>query len=152
MLTRELYAGYITIPDWGLHLVPAKHEPLISYETFMRIEGRLKSSARVPARKDLNESFPLRGFVRCTCGTPLTACWSKGRSARHPYYLCHRKGCPEYGKSIRRDVLEGQFEALLNELRPSASLFKLANVLFRKFWNDHSDAAAQQIQSMNPSW
>ncbi|WP_455297018.1 hypothetical protein [Brucella pituitosa] len=22
------------------------------------------------------------------CATPLTACWSKGSHARHPYYLC----------------------------------------------------------------
>ena len=71
----------------------------------------------LPNRKNLNVDFPLRGAVICgDCGTPLTACWSKGKLARHPYYLCPKQGCAAYGKSIRRSVIEGEFEDLLKDL------------------------------------
>jgi hypothetical protein len=37
----------------------------------------------------VNADFSLRGFVTCgCCGHPMTACWSKGRSATYPYYFC----------------------------------------------------------------
>ena len=76
--------------------MPAKHEGLISYETFQRMQGRMKGAARVPARKDLNQDFPLRGFVACgCCGNTLMGCWSTGRSARYAYYLCQAKGCAD---------------------------------------------------------
>lgn len=129
--------------------MPAKHEPLISFETFQRIQERLRGTANVPARKDLNQDFPLRGFVDCHgCGKPLMGCWSTGRSTRHPYYLCQRKGCPEYGKSIKRDVVEGEFEALLRQLRPSEQLFDLAAALFRDFWDGRVASAATQAHSL----
>jgi hypothetical protein len=79
MLKQVVYAGYV---EAGLRR--GQHEPLISYETFRKIEQRLKGNAKVPARKNLNQGFPLRGFVTCGhCGMPLTACWSKGRHARY---------------------------------------------------------------------
>lgn len=136
MFTRPAYAGHITHEEWGLRLVPAKHEPLVSLATWQTIqERRFGMAAKVPARVDLSEDFPLRGFVTCgCCGEPLTACWSKGRSARYPYYLCDTRGCVESRKSIRRDVIEGEFEALLQELRPSEGLFNLAFQMFRDLW------------------
>lgn len=149
ILTRVTYAGLITIPDWNLHLVPAKHEPLISYETHRRIQERMAGRANVPARKDLNREFALRGFVDCSCGKPLMGCFSTSRSgARHAYYLCQNKGgCEHYGKSIRRDVIEGEFDVLLHALEPSANIFKLAGALFRKFWNDAIVSAASEAKA-----
>ncbi|MCI0655076.1 MAG: recombinase family protein [Methylococcaceae bacterium] len=94
LLTSCVYAGYVEAPNWEVGLRPGHHEGLISFETFRKIENRLKAGARVPARKNLNADFPLRGFVTCGhCGTPLTACWSQGRTGRYPYYLCPTKGC-----------------------------------------------------------
>jgi len=92
LLTRVLYAGYVESTDWDVSLRPARHEGLISLETYQKIQIRLKGNAKIPARKDLNLDFPLRGFVTCgECGHNLTSCWSKGRTARHPYYLCFHK-------------------------------------------------------------
>jgi DNA invertase Pin-like site-specific DNA recombinase len=65
MLTNVLYAGLIDLPEWGIKLVPGKHEPLISFTTFQAIQRKLNSGARLPARKDISEDFPLRGFIRC---------------------------------------------------------------------------------------
>lgn len=116
-------------------MVPAKHEPLISFATFQTVQDRLKGTAYAPARKDISEHFPLRGFITCACcSKPLTACWSKGRTQKYPYYLCKTKGCAEYRKSIKRDKLEGDFEALLKELKPAANLFTMAFEIFRDLW------------------
>ncbi len=137
ILTRSVYAGYVEAPNWNVSLRKGKHEGLISFETFEKIQTRLKGTAKAPARKDIHADFPLRGFVLCNdCGKPLTACWSKSKTGKkHPYYLCPTKGCESYRKSIRRDELEGAFEELLQRLEPSKSLFDIVKAMFRDAWN-----------------
>ena len=66
----------------------------------------------------------------------MTACWSKGRNARYPYYYCFTKGCDEFRKSIRKEQIESEFEALLLDLKPSQELFFTAMDMFRDLWND----------------
>ena len=70
------------------------------------------------------------------CGHALTAYWAKGRNKRYPYYECFNKPCDEYRKTIRKDVLEGAFETLIKQLRPSAGLMSTVAAMFRDIW-DH---------------
>lgn len=148
-LTQPLYAGYLELPKWDVSLRPAQHEGLITLETFKTIQERLNGKVRVPARKDINEDFPLRGFVLCgCCGNPLTANWSKGKAAHYPYYLCRQKDCAAKGKSVRREVVEEEFEALLQSLRPTPELFERASALFRDLWDQRALAMKAQGQSM----
>lgn len=143
LFARPVYAAHMTHEQWGLHLVPAKHEPLVSLETWLAVQERHTGMAKAPVRKDFREDFPLRGFVTCgCCGEPLTACWSKGRSASYPYYLCDTRGCAMARKSIRKEVIEGDFDKLLGELRPAEGLFNLASQMFRDLW----DAKAKSVQ------
>ncbi|VAW75400.1 hypothetical protein MNBD_GAMMA13-702 [hydrothermal vent metagenome] len=136
LLKRVVYAGYIEVPKWDVSLRKGHHEALISFETYQRIQERLAGNAKTPARKDLNKDFPLRGAVTCgDCATPLTACWSKGRTRAYPYYLCPKRGCESYGKSIRREKVEGEFVALLKQLEPSENIFNLASAMFKELWN-----------------
>jgi site-specific DNA recombinase len=136
LLTRVIYAGYLEAPNWGVGLRKGQHEGLVTFETFERIQARLKSTAKAPARKDINADFPLRGFILChDCGKPLTACWSQGKHPKYPYYLCPTKGCVSYRKSIKRDELEGAFETVLQCLQPSANLFGLVKAMFKDAWN-----------------
>ncbi len=138
ILTRPIYAGFITRENWGLNLIEGKHEALISYETHLAIQNRSNTLAKAPARKDLNEDFPLRGFVTCgCCDEPMTSCWSKGRNQKYPYYLCFTKGCEAYRKSIRKEVMEEEFEALLGELTPSEELFCMSFDMFRELWENN---------------
>lgn len=77
ILTKPIYAGYVEAPQWDVPLRKGRHEGLISFETFEKIQRHLTEDARVPARVDINEDFPLRGAVACgCCGKPLTACWA----------------------------------------------------------------------------
>ncbi|MDB6178053.1 hypothetical protein PAF17_11120 [Paracoccus sp. Z330] len=63
--TRVIYAGYIEAPNWNVSLHMAQHERLVGFETFEKIQARLKGTAKAPARKNINENFPLRGFMLC---------------------------------------------------------------------------------------
>lgn len=149
LLTQCAYAGYIEAPDWGVSLRPAQHEALISFETFQRIQDRRNGIIRAPRQKNVNEDFPLRGFVVCAdCGAPLTANWSKGSHGRHAYYLCRHHGCPSYGKSIRRDRIEGEFETLLHGMQPSEKLFKVATAMFEDLWNRRLTMARAQVGAL----
>lgn len=146
---RAVYAGYIDLPEWGLNLVPAKHEPLVSLATWQAVRDRRNGIVKAPVRKDINDDFPLRGFVACACcGKPMTACWSKGRSARYPYYLCDTRGCPERRKSFRKEKLEGEFETLLLGLKLSEGMFHLAFAVFRDLWNAKAETAQAQSVSL----
>jgi hypothetical protein len=136
MMRRSVYAGHIEAESWNVSLRKAHHQGLISYETFEKIQTRLRDGARAPARKDINDDFPLRGFVACgDCDHPLTACWSTSKTGKkHPYYLCHNKGCASYRKSIPRDQIEAEFETILRELQPSENLFAIVKVMFKSAW------------------
>jgi site-specific DNA recombinase len=137
ILENPVYAGYVHAPTWNIPLQQGKHEPLISLETHQNIMERMRTGRKVPARKDLNMDFPLRGFVNCgCCSRPLTACWSKSSTGkRHPYYLCHHKGCSAYRKSIPRDKVEGAFEKMLRELAPAKELNDITLSMFKHVWN-----------------
>jgi site-specific DNA recombinase len=149
ILTKPLYAGYVAAPDWGVSLRKGRHEGLISIETFERIQSRLKQGAYAPARADLNADFPLRGAVACAhCGRPLTACWATSKTgAKHPYYLCFAKGCDRYRKSIRRDVIEGEFVGLLERLTPAPRLIGVARAMFADAWNQRLAQAEDIVRA-----
>lgn len=152
LLTRLVYAGYLEKNDWGVPLTKAQHTPLISYETFLINQDRLKSHKVAPARKDIDKDFVLRGFLVCDrCGYSLTACWSQsGTGRKYAYYLCGHRGCPERGKSTGRDKVEAQFEVLLAGLEPSQQTHQLAVKMFQDAWemqSANSELAAKTYQT-----
>lgn len=141
MLERAVYAGYMDAPKWGITLIQGKHEPLISYETHRRVIERLNQPERGFVRRDMRDDFPLRGLVTCACcERTMTAAWSKGRNSLYPYYTCQTKGCEDRGKSIRKEKVEGEFETLLDHLRPTQPLMAMLRTMVR-------DASDQRSRS-----
>ena len=136
ILTQPLYTGHICSERYGIHWLRGHHEPLISVDTFERIQERRAGGAKAPTRKNLGEDFALRGFVCCDdCGQPYTACWSTGNTKKYPYYLCDTKGCPSYRKSVRRERIEGEFEAILKALQPARRLMTCVTAMVRAAWS-----------------
>lgn len=144
-----LVTGYVEAPSWNVSLRKSHHEGLITFETSQRIQGRLIIPAEAPARKDTSEDFPLRGFILCAdCETPMTACWSKSKTGdKHPYYMCKKKGCESYRKSIRRAELEGDFETLLKGMQPTQGLFEKARGMFLNLWDMRLTKSEEHVQS-----
>jgi len=66
----------------------------------------------------------------------MTANWTKGRNSRYPYYVCRHRDCDRFGKSVKRDTVEGAFEAMLTKLTPRPELLSLFSKIFRKRWNE----------------
>ena len=139
MLNRKLYTGYYDYPEWNIGLTKGLHEPLVSFETYTRIQDKLHGRAKVPARHDISHDFPLRGFVTCDCcNVPMKSCWTQGRNGKYPYYLCQTKGCEHYGKSIKRDYIEDEFKRLLQELTPSDTIVGMVNDMLDQLSNNKS--------------
>ena len=150
ILTRLLYAGMVERKEWGVSLRPGQHAGLVSYETFQKIQMRLKEGAKAPARADINADFPLRGAIACAdCSHPMTACWSKSKTgAKHPYYMCFKRGCKSYRKSIRRDKVEGDFAALLTRMQPAQELVTFARGMFRDIWTQLSSQSEAHKEAL----
>ncbi|MEP2989773.1 MAG: recombinase family protein [Parasphingorhabdus sp.] len=150
ILTRPIYAGCIEKEDWGINVRKAKHEGLISYENYLKIQERLAGKAILTTRSDVKEDFPLRGFVMCgDCERPLTACWSKGGSGnRHAYYLCQYKHCESRGKSIRRDDMEEEFSEILATLQPTTQLFNVTSKMFKDLWEHQKKQGGELLKAM----
>ncbi len=151
MLKRPIYAGLVSAPYWNVSLRKGVHEGLISVETFNMIQDRLVGKKRAPARADFNPDFPLRGFVACTCGTMLTAGWTKGRDRHYPYYFCYNRACTHYGRSIKRDALEGKFAVLMESVQPPAGVFRAARHMFEDAWNARIAASDTDAKAMQTS-
>jgi site-specific DNA recombinase len=149
MLKRPLYAGLVSAPHWDVSQRKGVHEALISIETHHRILERLNGDKRAPARKDLSADFALRGFVQCTCGCSLTASWSKGKmGTQYPYYLCYNRQCEQYGKSIRRDKIEGEFEAMIRKLGMSDGVFRGCVAMFKRGWEMRRSESKKRVAAM----
>jgi site-specific DNA recombinase len=148
ILNRVVYAGYIESQIMDISLRPAKHAGLISLETYQKIQDRQNKKAVAPARKNLDEAFPLRGSVFCgDCGKPMTGCYSKGRTNTYPYYSCFSKGCNAFSKSIRREDLEAQFENILGTLTPSPALHGVVSKMVKTWWSYRHDQLSARTSS-----
>lgn len=148
VLKQPLYTGHICSETYNLNWLKAQHEPLISLETFDKVQELREGASKLPARKNIGDDFALRGFVLCgDCGKPYRSSWAKGATKKYPYYLCQTKTCPSYGKSIPRDKLEGEFAEIIRTLQPSQKLFDLVTHMFRDIWNERSALLDDAIKS-----
>ncbi len=148
MLRRPIYAGYMNVKSANIFMHPAKHEAIIDFKTWQRVQDILEDKSKPHVRKDVSRDFVLRGFVCCSgCGNALTSCWSKGTHKAYPYYICQARDCEWKGKSLARDKLETAFEDVVKDLQPAAALFAMAKDMFQKFWDARiEDAEARKGQ------
>lgn len=149
LLKKPVYAGYVEAPKWGVSLRKGQHEGLISFETFQRIQDNLEGKKRAPKRKDLDEDFPLRGFVLCDdCGNAMTGAWSKGCRRNYAYYRCETRGCQSKSKSIPKAKLEESFFEILKSMAPTRQLFDVARAMIKDAW----DMRLKQAHEHRAEW
>ena len=93
------YAGYFSHNFLEGEVIKGPHEPLVSLENFMKINGMLSKSHNkgYDVKRD-KEYAPLLGSLKCpVCGGNLTASVSTKMRKRYGrdvgYYVCSRKGC-----------------------------------------------------------
>jgi site-specific DNA recombinase len=119
LLRNPLYAGWVRLAsDPSVEPVRGLHKPLVTQETFDRVQAILSGRKPPPSPKlKSNPEFPLRRLVRCeVCGTPLTGAHCRGRhGGRYSYYWCRQPGCRAI--SMPKANLESEFQVFLGRLR-----------------------------------
>lgn len=107
VLQNCVYAGLIRINS---SYVRALHEPIIKEEDFWLVQSRIKE--KVKHRTQPREDFPLRGILSCTCGSSMTAGWSKGKTKCYIYYRCMK----HTNINLPGTILHEKFIRLLHHL------------------------------------
>ena len=140
MLCNPIYAGKVFIPahrDEPEQLIDGRHQALIKWTTFQQVQdqisGRLRSKDKPGS---LNESFPLRGHLKCpSCGSNLTGSRSRSKTGRHYlYYHCNpRVGCKH---RLPVDEYHSALNEMLSELQPQTEIMDV----FKMILEDHFKA------------
>nr|WP_315167163.1 recombinase family protein [uncultured Flavobacterium sp.] len=87
VLANPVYAGIVRVEpfkDLPGGLFPAIHEAIINKTTWQMVQSKMKKADKVKVTVD--DEIPLRGVVKCHCGTPLTGAPSRGKSGKYFYY------------------------------------------------------------------
>ncbi len=135
ILTQPVYTGHICSEVYDLNWLKAQHEPLVSLDVFDKVQERRNGTAKAPKRKNIGDAFALRGIAVCAgCNVPLRSSITKGNGGSYHYYLCQSKNCDHYGKSIKRDKIEGDVGDLIKSLQPSEGLMGAARAMFGHIW------------------
>ena len=111
ILRKRIYTGVEF--DWNGATYQGTHEPLVTMETWGRVQRILDIRAEKKTRR-VKHDFAYTGLVRCGhCGCLLVGELKKGR---YVYYHCtgNRGKCPE--RYTRQEVLTGEFCNLLRDL------------------------------------
>jgi site-specific DNA recombinase len=143
-LRNEIYVGRIHIPKWNLRTT-GDFEPLVTEETFDRVQQVLSGRKRVTAYDRNNPDFPLRRFVSCNgCSRPLTGSWSTSRGRKYPYYHC--PVCR--GVRATKATLENQFIALLDGVKPERAYFRLFRAVVSDTWKSRHAATRRDRETL----
>ena len=145
ILRNSLYCGLILKREWHKDYIKASHEPIISEDTFFKVQGILNGRRPdITPRLRNNPDFPLRGSVRCwKCKGKLTGSWSRGRSKRYPYYHCPTKGCSLY---VRKGVLDKKFTELVESLQLRDEMSRLFGAVVRDIWKTRQKERIKEKQ------
>lgn len=120
--------GKIRVPaykDEPEELINGQHEPLISEETFYKVQDVLdgKKKHKPKLERAINPDLFLRRFVCCPiCGHGLTGSTSRGNGGQYTYYNCSKN--PKHLR-IRAEKAIELFSHYLGCLKPNKAVLRL---------------------------
>lgn len=131
---NPFYCGYITNNLLDGEIIKGKHEPLISEEVFLRVNGVVNGSPHGWNVIRENEHMPLKASMRCgKCERPLTAYPQKGI---YIYYKCPNVGCRV---NVSNKKLHALFETQLSKLQFDKKLGPaIKSQIETAYWTIHS--------------
>ena len=140
MLNNPLYAGYVTSDYIGGRLIKGIHEPIITEATYYRNQAILNGTVRNFSR-EAEENWPLRsGFLRHTCGKPMTGSSPRGNSGPSPRYACPVCKASEIGKRVSKgkELVHKDFMDLMERVRPNDDAKELFKHIVLREWNNET--------------
>ena len=150
ILRNPLYCGKIQIKAYKNEeerLVTGKHEPLITEALFFQVQDILDGKKKIQRTKiTVDDRFPLRGFIVCSCGKLLTASSSKGRKEYYSYYHC----TSECGIRHKADIANGLFIKELSKWKPHPAIKELYKIILENvFGEENRQKATERRQVRN---
>ncbi len=124
---QKFYIGIITSQKYPDE-VKGQHVPMITEQVFYKVQavldGRNVSKIPFTKRDKLKGDFPLRRLLKCaSCGSGLTASWSKSKSGnKYGYYRCGDKCVTN---SISAEKVEKNVILLLKKVSPKEERLNL---------------------------
>ena len=132
-LTKQTFSFRVKNPVYAGLLVhkgktyKASFPALVSEELWQKAQDCLRGKNKAIPKKPTNESFPLRGLVKCGhCYAKLTSGNVRGRSKVYPKYWCANEAC-SHRVSVSVEKLEADWLEFLERMQPAFDA--LVNVL-----------------------
>lgn len=123
------YIGYIKNSLIEGKLIKGKHEPLVSEEIFMKVNGFFDDNPHGWKVNKERDEVPLKGFCKCgVCEGSMTGYLANG----HWYYKCKKADCKS---NVSADFLNGFFEGKLKEYKVAPALIPtITKILETTYW------------------
>ncbi|PRY11907.1 DNA invertase Pin-like site-specific DNA recombinase [Pontibacter ummariensis] len=135
---NPFYCGLIThgLLEEG-EVIEGRHEPLISRDLFLRVNGLQAQNAHGYTQVKEDEHLPLRHHIKCgSCNKPLTGYEMKKKGIH--YYKCNTKGC-----CLNRNAgkMHELYQGLLKEYQIDPILLpqvqEMMGQVFKRLSQDH---------------
>ncbi len=134
IMMQPLYAGIVEYKAWDISKRRGQHTALISEETFVKIQKKLKRPDRGPREYDSRE-FPLRRVVDCAfCDRKLTGSTSRGKRKYYSHYTCNNKECVANPKNITASRVETDYIQLLENIKIEKEVLEMAEIVAMRIW------------------
>jgi|TARA_B110000879_G_scaffold211556_1_gene304664 site-specific DNA recombinase len=155
ILSQIAYSGRIKVPaykDEQEQIVRALHNPLVSVETFDKVQLIMNKKRFNKGRSKgaiLSPQLPLRGFLKCLdCGSNLTGSGSRSKTGkRHFYYHCNsHKNCKTRYKASE---LNGKFTELLESIKPPKEVAELFKLILEDKYESSNESRFKQIKNID---
>ncbi len=152
ILRNPVYMGKIPFPaenGEAAYLIDGIHEPLISEDTFYKVQeilnGNVKKRNRPIITTKRNE-LPLRGVLKCSnCEGLMTGSPSRSRSGKQ-YFYYHCNTCKK--TRFRSDEANEKMEAVLDCFTPSEDIITLYREMLKEALGQKAKKSAAQKSSL----
>lgn len=152
MLTNPIYYGAFL---WKGELCKGSHKPMISKETFDKIQIRLGKKFRIidaSEERRLEKGFLFNELGRCgECGYGITREYHKKKSGlEFRYYKCTKKSktCNCKQKAINEKDLTPQIEDLVSQIAIDDEKYKLSIAKIQEWKKEEQGGLSEQIQEL----
>ncbi len=137
---NSFYAGVIVDP-WSGEEHQGRHLPMISRDTFLRVQRIIAKRNRSVAHQRARAEFPVRGLARCqNCNFYLTGSFSRGRTKRYPYYHCQNRNCRKKGHCFPVGKVDAEFFEYLAEIAPAHLAIRMIDDSLSDHLNERAEA------------
>lgn len=154
MWKKPFYCG-VSVNNLLDHPVKGNWQPMISEKDFWKIqnqiEGNKPTSKKEYSKSKVSPERPLTGFLKCTCGTPLTS-YLVIKKGLH-YYKCQNcKSASFNAETTKKSTsvgLNNQFEELLLKYTLKAEFVEPFKKQMDKIFEFMNQEGFEELKSLN---